>query len=511
VGEKAIIYNDDGWSSLMRYPAPMSPEDIVRVTIAPVAGTAVKVYQFCPLGGHAVNYNSTFLPRVGSMLQTPDTMHVWRIRETLRHLEERGTDPLHVIWEACHDRGLACQFSLRMNDAHHTYRKPDGSPYFPELLSPWMAKNRQALLPSGQLDYANAIVHRYRTAQLQEVLDHYEVDGIDLDFTRSRPWFRAGAEQAGRAGMTALVRQIRALTNARGRTLSARFEYDHEVCLASGLDVDTWLSEGLLDQITLGVVGDHAPDAPADWWVERAHAGGAKVYPGIEGQLHWIASCGSGGAGLRAGNGVEDGFGPPTIEYLRAVAAVHYRSGADGVSLFNFTCADGPFPRAAFTELADPDALAFRDKQYVAAVWPGDAQIYNSPWASRFRLTPDETTATYRLRIADYLDAAAERQCPPAVLLTLDLQGLNRLTDVEVTVNGSPAKWTGYHYNHYDHGCWNDLVRFTLPASTLRPGDNSIELRRVRENPGFAGAVEVRKCVLELKYPNAFAPGAVEG
>jgi hypothetical protein len=65
VNRKRLIYKDDGWSSSMRYPAPMSPADVVAATVGPVLGTAVSHYQFCSLGGHAVNYNSTFLPRVG--------------------------------------------------------------------------------------------------------------------------------------------------------------------------------------------------------------------------------------------------------------------------------------------------------------------------------------------------------------------------------------------------------------------------------------------------------------
>jgi len=54
-GKKHLIYNDDGWSSYMRYPAPMWPEDVVAATVGPVLGTAVSHYQFCSLGGHAVN------------------------------------------------------------------------------------------------------------------------------------------------------------------------------------------------------------------------------------------------------------------------------------------------------------------------------------------------------------------------------------------------------------------------------------------------------------------------
>ena len=116
--------------------------------------------------------------------------------------------------------------------------------------------------------------------------------------------------------MTGLVRELRERTWQAGKTLSARFEYDPESCTASGLDVERWLSDGLLDQITLGGVGDHTPDAPADWWIGRAQARGCKVYPGIEGQLHWVPSCGGGGTGLHPGNGVADGYGPPTIAYM---------------------------------------------------------------------------------------------------------------------------------------------------------------------------------------------------
>jgi hypothetical protein len=306
---------------------------------------------------------------------------------------------------------------------------------------------------------------------------------------------------------TELIRQLRERTRKAGKTLSARFEYDPQSCIASGLDVETWLSEGSLDQITLGGIGDHMPDAPSDWWIERTHAGGCKVFPGIEGQLHWIPSCGSGGTGLHPGNGVIDGYGPPSIEYMRAVAAVHYRSGADGISLFNFTCADGSFARAAFTKLADPEMLERRDKQYVAAVWPWDAQIFGVEWSSRFRIDSGQRSASYPLTIADSFDPSDLSQ--PGAILTLDLKGINRLSDIEISINGTLLQWNGYHYNHYDHGCWNDIVQFDVPVSTLRSGKNTIQVRRMKENQGFAGAVEVRKCILDLKYPDTFAPGKI--
>jgi len=511
MNEPCLMYNDDGWSTTMRYPAPMSPQDVLAVTVVPVIGTAVKVYQFCSLGGHAVNYTSSFLPRVGEMMEKVDSMHVWRMRETLRHLETRGTDPLRIVSEACRQHGIACQFSLRLNDRHHTYKHADGSWYFPELLSPWLDEHPELLLPDRALDYSKAGVSDYRRKQILEVLDTYNVDGIDLDFTRFRPWFRPGDERAGMPTMTRLIRDLRGLTHSRGKTLSARFEYDPQSCIASGLDVETWLREGLLDQVTLGGVGDHTPDAPSDWWVERAHAVGCKVFPGIEGQLHWCPGAGGGGTGLNPGNGVGDGYGPPSLAYMRAVAATHYRSGADGISLFNFTCADGAYCRDALDELADPRAMEGRDKQYVLALWPWDAQIYYAPWQSQFRLAPREAQAQRTFRMADDFAAHRHRGRSFTALLTAEWKGLNRLGDVEVRLNGTLLRWDGSCYNHYDHGCWNDIVCYTVPPEVLRQGTNTIELRRVAESYAFDGDAEVRKCILDVRFDRTVTLGSPLG
>lgn len=495
-----LIFNDDGWSAYMRFAAPMSPEEVIAASVAPVIGTGVKVYQFCALGGHAVNYNSAFLPRVGENMAVVDTLHVWRMRQTLRHLDTLGTDPLHLVSAACRSNGIACQFSLRMNDRHHTYQHADGSWYFPELLSPWLDAHPHLLLPDRALDYSHPEVAEYRKAQVAEILEKYAVDGIDLDFTRFKPWFRPGAERHGAPRMTALVRQLRAMTRMHGKTLSARFEYDPQACLASGLDVADWLAEGLLDQVTLGGIGDHTPDAPVDWWVAQAHPVGCAVFPGIEGQLHWCPSSGAGGMGLYAGRGVEDGYGPPSMAYMRAVAANHYRAGADGISLFNFTCCDGPYAHEALTELANPAELSGKDQQYVLALWPAEAQIFNEPWTSSLRLDPGIRQIVREIYVADDLAGQRRRGKDFTARLTLEWKGLNRPEDVAVRLNGVTLSRNGYVYNHYDHGCWNEIWQYTAPPHALQQGANQLELQRLAELEGFAGALEVRKCILDINF-----------
>ncbi len=511
--EKTLIYNDDGWSTYMRYPAPMSPDDILRATVLPLVGTGVKVYQFCALGSHAVNYRSGFLPVVGAWMKDNakiDKMHVWRIRATVEHLAELGTDPLQVVTEACHRFGLECHYTLRMNDGHHTYVRHDGSQEYPELYSDWLDQNKNLRLPIGRLNYARSEVREYRRRQVYDVLERYPVDGIDLDFTRKRPWFPAGEEQKHAPAMTVFIRELSERVRAAGRKFTARFEHDPEIMTKSGLEIAKWLAEGLFDQITTGTLGDHWPDPPVDWWVAHAKASGCKVCPGIEGQVYQLKTTVGGGTGThRSTDAMHDGYGPPSLEYIRAFAARAYRLGAHGISFFNFTCCDGEFPRAALRELTAAENLRFLPKQYVLAPWwPADEiRIYWSLFLSHLRLDPGQHKLEHRFLIADDMEEARRLDLERPSLLTLELKNMNRITDVEFSLNGHRLEWNGHLYNHFDNGCWIDVVQFRIPLGCLRQGDNLLQLRRLVENPGFEGAVEVRKFILDQSFATGISPG----
>ncbi|MCG3769945.1 MAG: hypothetical protein JW384_01076 [Nitrosomonadaceae bacterium] len=511
--QKTLIFNDDGWSTYMRYPAPMAPEDIVRATVLPLVGSGVKIYQFCSLGSHAVNYRSDFLPLVGEWMKSKtgiDKIHVWRIRATIEYLASQGTDPLKIVQKACQEHGIECHYSLRMNDGHHTYVRADGSQEYPELFSDWLDNNRSLRLPSGRLNYACKEVRDYRRKQVEDVLGRYPVDGIDLDFTRKRPWFLAGEEVKNAPVMTAFIRELSVRVRAKGRKFTARFEHDPQMMLQSGLDVSAWLEEGLFDHITLGTLGDHWPDPPVDWWVKRAKASGCLVCPGIEGQVYQLKTTVGGGTGTHASqDAMHDGYGPPSLEYMRAFAARAYKLGADGISLFNFTCCDGEYSRAALTELASEELLQFRPKQYVLAPWwPADEiRIYWSLFLSHVRLDPAQMETQREFLIADDMEEARRLNLERPSVLTLEMKNLNRIDDVEFILNGLKLCWNGHHYNHFDHGCWIDVIKFSVPLGVLQTGQNTLTLRRTKENAGFAGAVELRKFILDQAFATGFSPG----
>ncbi|NSW57564.1 MAG: hypothetical protein HPY44_16260 [Armatimonadetes bacterium] len=50
-----------------------------------------------------------------------------------------------------------------------------------------------------------------------------------------------------------------------------------------------------------------------------------------------------------------------------------------------------------------------------------------------------------------------------------------------------------------------------MPVAAVSNGENTLTLRRIQESPGFEGKLEVRKCVLEIRYPHSFAPGRISG
>ena len=80
----------------------------------------------------------------------------------------------------------------------------------------------------------------------------------------------------------------------------------------------------------------------------------------------------------------------------------------------------------------------------------------------------------------------------------------------EAVINGQVLDWNKHLYNHFDNGCWIDVVQFAVPMGCLREGSNSLRLHRTVENAGFDGAIEVRKFILDQSFATGFSPGRLD-
>jgi hypothetical protein len=116
----------------------------------------------------------------------------------------------------------------------------------------------------------------------------------------------------------------------------------------------------------------------------------------------------------------------------------------------------------------------------------------------------------HRFVIADDMAQARRLGLERPSLLTLEMKNLNRITDVEFQINDHRLEWNGHLYNHFDNGCWIDVIQLNVPLGCLQQGANTLHVRRLTDNPGFEGAVEVRKFILDQSFATGFSPGRLD-
>jgi len=182
----------------------------------------------------------------------------------------RGVEPLKVLRKWCNKNKIELFWSLRMNDVHDGINDSNFSRYACDF-----KKNNPSFIMGtstdrvirgrnySAFDYTHTEVRRFMFDIVKDVCSRYDIDGIELDFERNPPFFKSfydGKEVniSERNSMTQLVRDIRTTTeNISLKTgkpilLTIRIPNSLDVCFFQGLDIETWLREGLIDFIACG-------------------------------------------------------------------------------------------------------------------------------------------------------------------------------------------------------------------------------------------------------------------
>jgi len=166
----------------------------------------------------------------------------------------QGIDyPARVI-QRCRARNISPWLSVRMNDVHandnlehpfHSalWRRPE---FFRQGHPGYYAR---------ALDFAHAEVRNHYQALIGELLERYDLDGLELDFLREPFLFSKGQEQEGRQILTGWLRDIRKLADAAAKRLGhtvkvgVRVPSNPDTALGLGLDAPAWAREGLVDLV----------------------------------------------------------------------------------------------------------------------------------------------------------------------------------------------------------------------------------------------------------------------
>ena len=335
--KKVIFYNDGemfifrNWLSaqsiaedVTKYRREMDRLDMFSVT----AGASVMYYP-TRVGTEVGPYprqTATFAANVAQV-------------ERLRRFMAAGNDPLALASEAARRNGVKLEVNLRM-----AWHYPDGHPWnsrfrnaHPEL----RLLARPTASRDHVLDYFHPEVREERFRLFEEIVSRYEIDAICADFTRwprlfgiagaasftkqfgrpprfhdpdDREWFRY------RAGfMTDWVRRVHRMLAAHQRRTGRRVKFrailTSRQFLRQGLDVETWVWEGLVDALIPGTdyVNYEASDVDVETFVEMTKGTSCKVYVRLD--LYMASN--------------------PSENQVKRVLWQCFKRGADGVYLYN--------------------------------------------------------------------------------------------------------------------------------------------------------------------------------
>ncbi len=466
--QRRIIYNDDGDA---QYPNvnPRATEGIrgfLSDRFLPTVGTQVDTYFWCIGNGEE--------PAWG--LEVPEAIG----------------DANQVMVEAAHEAGMEIFASLRMNDIHDAWaakltyplkvERPDlliGKQYWPDgyphLLADEKPQARGGYPTTATLrafwsafDYAKQDVRDHRYEYITKIAGEYDFDGFELDYFRHPLFFKLGEEEENLDTMTGFIRRVRQGLNQigkeRGRPylLAVRVPPSPGQALRSGLDVETWLAQGLIDML-IPNPGYQPYTTNYKDFIDMGHHYGVPVYPCI--------NCS--GIVLRS-----TGTQERSAEKLRSVTSNFWALGGDGVYLFNFFVAwasnvpggdewDKAEGHSWLNEIGSPATLQGLDKLYRPDT--GATSFYigygNAPGPFPIRLV-DGTTIP--LAVGDDVEAATQAGTIDEMRLRVNVSNVDESEGVVIKINGTSVPTE--NIEHPEAGYFEAL----LTAPPLQQGINEI-------------------------------------
>jgi len=336
---RRVLYNLDGDSCMFtkkgaKTPVEVGPDEL-RTVVAELTypGSQVDTLLVC-INAQCMYYPTKIGDRRGT-LATPAERAKWRPSEQQRfHNVEAmfaaGVDPYALLLAEARRYGLEALLTYRMNDIHgDAFLEHKFWLQHPEyrLAKPY---DNWAVRHAG-LDFRHDAVRDYNFRLIEESVQRYDCDGIELDFVRCPGFFQSGTEAERSATMDKLVRRVRQMVDAEGKkrgrrlVLAARVLPSYQECRDAGLDPVVWAKEGWIDFLTVSPYSGTRYDLPLQSWKERI-----KNVP--------IYGCAD-SAGSAANN--------------RLAAKTFRSAGADGVYLFNFFCPREWYVEPPFEVLKD--------------------------------------------------------------------------------------------------------------------------------------------------------------
>lgn len=218
-------------------------------------------------------------------------------------LHKNGLD-IYTIWiDECKKNEIHPWLSFRMNDCHRLFEAPNA------LVPPEIYENfptRSRIRHREQLDYYDrcrdfelAEVRAYERDYILEMLDRYDVYGIELDFQRELECFGIGREESGRKVMVEYVAELKSAVSkfeekyGHKIRIALRGHQSPELSYEMGFDIGEMARRGLLDMYIASPRWSSSDmDMPLVLWKQLLEPYGVEVMGAVELQVasyvrHW--------------------------------------------------------------------------------------------------------------------------------------------------------------------------------------------------------------------------------
>ena len=468
---RTIYFNDARHYYLFVYEPPLRLED-AWAPVDEVAGTAVDTFVYGVSRGDGLFYPSQVGLRFGEDKRPFVDPYYWRVWHNMQSLLDRGLDPLQILVGRAHQQGMEFFASVRMGG--------------------WEGLDPQYTLAQGGRGFVHPEVRAHQLAVLEELLTHYEVEGVELDFAAapggSAFWLRPEDVGEHTATMTEFMHQVAHLAQERGKQVGVRVYPTAELNLKAGLAVDTWLLEGLVDYVApllyLSMVLD--ADLPIAWLLEHAHQREISVYPVLQPYRHDDSRR----------------FHPranATPAMMRAAAANYWHLGVDGLYTWFLNWPLEDQERRILTELGDEELIRGKDKHYFLRRRCPDAGDHDYPGQLPLEIGAGDPSRYYPLHFSLADDPDNDRV--QRFRLRLGVGNLVSAQGLGLRLNGCPleavCRRTPLRQVDPYAGQW---VELEMDRAAIRQGENLLEVALVCWPEDLVGGIVLEDVEVLVEY-----------
>lgn len=501
---RIMFYHDGRHPLIYMYEPPIQPEEYEQ-GVDELLGTPIEALMFCLGDGRTVLHDTQVGELWGHNVKKWPHLIFRRAHQNARDLIRKGRDPLRLICERAHAKGMLIYPTLLVQQGRgpreEDVRCADFRFDHADLEIGAAGDLSEDFRGASCLDFKHRAVRDERFALIKETLQKYPVDGFELQLNYFPYYFHPAEVDAGRQIMTEWVRKVyRAVKRSgRRRELVIRIPASIEGCYKVGLDVRAWLAQGIVDVLVgQAFSGPELLDSTIDFrpLVKAAKGTGCRIHAALQSHVD------------------SDRLGEATIEMIRAAACNYWDQGVDGLYLAHWF-GNWPYDASFYEklrELPHPEVMAPRDKIYYVPTMTGRYPEPTTEPGMGMQLPAHlerGEKAAITLLVSDDLQRWGKVGRVHEVLLRVRVMGNTERDRLRFVLNG--CELPGGLLRKI-----NELYRMTAPRYRTgsgywyafrldrkywpRQGSNTLEIELLRRDGQVLAPLFVRDVELDIKY-----------